>query len=221
MTCGQAGVTGTIDFQFAGANGPTIKVPISEMIWPLLQDDGTPSTFISGPNAGQEACMIGVQPASSLGQNAALLIGDTTLRSAYVVYDLYNARIGLAQTDFNSTTSNVVAFESAGAQIPSATTVTDESAVTQTASSGNGGVGASATAIQSAAGTGVPQFTGAAGPAFSSAATKVVSTGAATGTSSTKKGAGIAGPRPFAWEPVTVLGLSLGLVLMGGGMMTL
>jgi hypothetical protein len=48
------------------------------------------------------------------------------LRNAYVVYDLVNNRIGLAQSNINSTTSNVIAFSSVGAPIPSATTPVDE-----------------------------------------------------------------------------------------------
>jgi len=215
VPCPIGDVAGTIDFQFGGADGPTIKVPMSEMVYALFNNDGSQATFQNG----QPACQFGIEPASSLGQNAALLVGDTVLRSAYVVYDLANFRIGLAQTDFNSTTSNVVAFDSLGAQIPSATTVANENAVTQTAGTGN--IGPTQTAVGTAAAITSAQFTGSAGAAFSSAYTKTAATAGATGTGSGKKGAGVAGPRPFAWEAVSVLGLSLGFMLVGGGVMML
>ena len=58
------------------------------------------------------------------------LLGDTFLRSAYVVYDLANNQIGIAPTDFNSTDSNIVPFPSMSAPIPDATTAPGQSAAT-------------------------------------------------------------------------------------------
>lgn len=48
-------------------------------------------------------CQFGIEPAGE----DPILLGDTFLRSAYVVYDLANNQISIAQTDFNATTSNV------------------------------------------------------------------------------------------------------------------
>jgi hypothetical protein len=42
-----------------------------------------------------------------------LLFGDTFLRSAYVVYDIDNRQIGIAQTIFNVTSSNLIAITAA------------------------------------------------------------------------------------------------------------
>lgn len=210
--CTIGNVNGTLDFQFAGADGPVIKVPISEMVYPLFETDGSQASF----GNGDPACSFGIEPASSLGANAALLFGDTVLRSAYVVYDLANFRIGLAQTKFNSTDSNVIAFEGLNATIPSATTVTDEPAVTQMASSANVGPAAATTF----AGTNVAfptsaMFTGPAGPAFATAAT------ATTATSTSKKSGAVAGPKSFAWEQVVLIGLTLSFVVTGGGFLML
>lgn len=201
--CALGGVQGTLDFQFAGAQGPTIKVPVEEMVSPLFLKDGTQAQF----NSGEPACIFGIGPSSSLGEDAPILFGDTVLRSAYVVYDLQNFRIGLAQTKFNSTDSNIVAFESFGAQIPSATTVTDESAVTQTAASAAVAPVAAPTAGSGSFSASVLQFTGHAGPGFATA------TGSTTPTSTSKPKKGAAAPRS---NPRALLGLTVGVMLMAG-----
>ena len=213
--CTIGNVDGTLDFQFAGAEGPIIKVPVSEMVYPYFEADGSQGKFENG----KPACIFGIEPASSLGSNAALLFGDTVLRSAYVVYDLANYRIGLAPTNFNSTDSNVVAFPSLSAAIPSATTVTDESAVTQTASKGNvEGPAATTLAATSAAFATSAMFTGSAGPAFATAAT---ATSGSSSTGSSKKSGVGAGPEPFAWEQTILVGLTMGLLVTGGGFLML
>jgi hypothetical protein len=53
-----------------------------------------------------------------------MLLGDFFLRSAYVVYDLTNNRIGIAQSNLNSTTSNIVEVPAGAASIPQSTGVT-------------------------------------------------------------------------------------------------
>jgi hypothetical protein len=217
--CSTGSVSGSLDFQFAGANGPVIKVPISELVYPIYNTDGSQPKLPDG----QTVCSFGIEPASSLGSDVALLFGDTLLRSAYVVYDLYNQRIGLAPTNFDSTTSNVVAFESLGAQIPQASTVSGEIAASQTASAGNGvGETAAPTAVGGAANTASvnAQFTGKAGPAFSSAYTNT--NAAATATAGTgKKNAGEISVRPLVWQPFALVGLTVSLMAIGGGMLLL
>jgi hypothetical protein len=88
--------------------------------------NGPAPTFTSGPYSGQEACEFGIQNFTE----APFLLGDTFLRSAYVVYDLVNNEVGIAATDFNATTSNIVAFPSAGATIPSSTPAPNQESVT-------------------------------------------------------------------------------------------
>jgi len=60
-------------------------------------------------------CVLGFQP----GDDGQYIFGDTFLRSAYVVYDLVNLQIGIAEASFDPSSSNVVAFSSYGAHIPS------------------------------------------------------------------------------------------------------
>ncbi|KAI1845497.1 hypothetical protein JX266_008355 [Neoarthrinium moseri] len=129
VPCSMASSKGQFTFGFGGDNGPKISVGMDELVLSLVTSGSNP-TFRSGQYAGKEACQFGIQNFSS----DPFLLGDTFLRSAYVVYDLVNNQIGIAKTDFNSTTSNVVAFASDGAQMPSATAVANQ--VTATGSAG-------------------------------------------------------------------------------------
>ncbi|KAI0170523.1 aspartic peptidase domain-containing protein [Pestalotiopsis sp. NC0098] len=121
LPCSMGNSKGQFIFQFAGTSGPSISVGMDELVLSLVTSGSNP-TFSSGTYKGQEACQFGVQNFSS----DPFLLGDTFLRSAYVVYDLSNNQIAIAKTDFNATTSNVVAFASDGAEIPSATAVANQ-----------------------------------------------------------------------------------------------
>lgn len=90
-------------------------------------ETGRGPLYESGVFKGQEICDFGIQNYTG----DVYILGDTFLRSAYVVYDLVNNEIGIAATDFNSTESHIVAFESSGAPIPSATTAPDQSEATK------------------------------------------------------------------------------------------
>ncbi|KAH9897609.1 aspartic peptidase domain-containing protein [Xylariomycetidae sp. FL2044] len=137
LPCEMQNSGGQFTFGFAGAGGPTINITMDELVLPLTTGD--PIRFTSGPYKGQEACSFGIQNFSS----DPFLLGDTFLRSAYVVYDLENNEIGMAPTDFNATTSNIVAFASKGAPIPSATEAPGQAAVTDTSTVSSPTYGAS------------------------------------------------------------------------------
>ena len=88
---------GQVDFTFAnpitdeyGESEPlTISIPLSELVLPSLD--------AYNPNQ----CVFGIQP--DYGTEGTLLLGDTFLRSAYVLFDIDNQRISLAQTNTNPT----------------------------------------------------------------------------------------------------------------------
>ncbi|OAA55024.1 aspartic-type endopeptidase [Niveomyces insectorum RCEF 264] len=126
IPCSRASSGGLLSFGFGGPGGPTINVTMDELVLDLFQSGG--AAFSSGPYRGQQACEFGIQNSSS----DPFLLGDSFLRSAYVVYDLVNNQVALAPTDFNATSSNVVAFASSGAPIPSATTAPHQNQVTAT-----------------------------------------------------------------------------------------
>ncbi|KAK5992958.1 putative aspartic-type endopeptidase opsB [Cladobotryum mycophilum] len=115
LPCSFANSRGHFSFGFGGPNGPRINVTMDELV--LDVTNGQQPKFDIGPFKGQTICEFGI-----LNQSAPpYLLGDTFLRSAYVVYDLVNNQVGIAATDFNATKSNIVPFPSNGAPIPSAT----------------------------------------------------------------------------------------------------
>lgn len=102
VPCRYLNANATIIYGFGGPGGPTISVPMSE----LLIDNGM--IFADG----SEACALGID-AIEVSNGGIILLGDTFLRSAYVVYDLENLEIAMAQTNFNATsTSNLVMIPS-------------------------------------------------------------------------------------------------------------
>ena len=100
----------TFNFAFSSV---VIRVPVSELIFStdISKHPRLPFTDI---------CGFGIHPSPTVGRN---LLGDTFLRSAYVVYDLENNQIGLAQTSFDTRAENVVDFVKGSGVIPGATQV--------------------------------------------------------------------------------------------------
>ena len=123
VKCSLLNDVGTFTFSFGGPGGPVINVSLSEFGFPLVDRNGNAATF----QDGTEACQFGVEAAGE----APILFGDIFLRSAYVVYDLQENSIGLAQAKFNVTDSNVQAFPVSGG-IPGASTTVSAVTVTQT-----------------------------------------------------------------------------------------
>jgi hypothetical protein len=199
VPCNLAKNTGTLNYGFGGPGGPTIKVSVSDLVLPLTLTNGRSPTY----SDGQAACQLGIQAAGNL----PVLFGDTFLRSAYVVYDLDNNRIALAQTDFNATGSNIVPFASSGAPIPSASSTSNQVQVTQTASGLPRASGAG-----TATGTGVATYNPTATGLVAASGFAVSSTG--TG----KKSAAGSGPEPFVWSKVLIGGVTVALMSIGGGL---
>lgn len=125
---------GPLGFNFTS---PVINVTMAELVLDVYTTSGK-RPRLSG---GAEACLFGIAPA---GEGSSVL-GDTFLRSAYVVYDLDNDEISLAQTVFNVTSgaSDVLEIGSGDGAVPSATAVADPVAATGigAATSTEGGLG--------------------------------------------------------------------------------
>jgi hypothetical protein len=99
-----ANTTDTINFGFGLV---TIKVPYSEM---LIPQTAPPYVYL---NNGNIACQFGLTPAED---DRNFILGDTFLRSAYVVFDLDQETVAIAQTIFNTTDSNIVEIGTAGVE---------------------------------------------------------------------------------------------------------
>lgn len=103
IDCAAANSDLTLDFTFSS---PTIRVPMNELV------------LVAGYDRNQPVCILGIMPAGS----STPVLGDTFLRSAYVVYDMHTNEISLAQTNFNSTTNNILEITNSTG-VPSATAV--------------------------------------------------------------------------------------------------
>ncbi|QSZ32214.1 hypothetical protein DSL72_001786 [Monilinia vaccinii-corymbosi] len=116
----------TINYLFSSSSvSTTIKIPLSELFFPLTnpiyalrEGDNVPDLPFSG-----EACGFGIWT----GSDGNYVLGDTFLRSAYVVYDLENNQIGLAQANFedsnvssslNTGTGSIVELKAGETSIP-------------------------------------------------------------------------------------------------------
>lgn len=183
----------------SGSSTTTILVPTVEMVLDVL--DGYSSQLPHGIPFSN-VCLFGMQSSGSIATQGGssstqtqtyALLGDTFLRSAYVVYDLLSAEIGIAQANLNSTNSNIIEL-SQGAGIPSTTGVTAQQTSTGTASAEGTG-----------AGTGSSQGTGQA---------TVTTT---TTPSASKNAAAVLGPglRSSSGEGLIVVAL-VGLFTMAG-----
>ncbi|KAI9797759.1 MAG: hypothetical protein M1835_006931 [Candelina submexicana] len=162
IPCSMMNNASTLDYTFTS---PVISVPMNELVIDLgTTANGRPLTF----NDGTPACMFGIAPSGG----STNILGDTFLRSAYVVYDLNNNEISIAQTNFNATSDNVLPIGTGTKSVPSATAVANPAtavvgAVGGRAGSptGSGTLVGTATATAGAVSTNVPLgiIAGAAG----------------------------------------------------------
>ncbi|KAK0253000.1 hypothetical protein B0A54_09911 [Friedmanniomyces endolithicus] len=131
VNCNLAKSTATLDFTFSS---PTIRVAMSELV------------IVAGYDShNQPLCIIGISPVDG----GTPVLGDTFIRSAYIVYDMTNNEISIAQTRFNSTTDNILEITNTTG-VPSATAVAN--AVTSVAvSSGGARIGSGPTSVTSSA----------------------------------------------------------------------
>ena len=149
-SCDLANENITLDFTFTS---PKISIPISELLLsvesveetrenPNSSENGEGSDGFGGSD--ENICLFGIAPS----QGSTSVLGDTFLRSAYVVYDLANDEISLAQTDFNSTTSHVLEIGTGTAGVPDATPVASaiEASVSQSGGARIAGVSGTVTA---------------------------------------------------------------------------
>ncbi|MCJ1243329.1 hypothetical protein MMC30_000526 [Trapelia coarctata] len=104
--CSLASSSSTIDFRFLGK---TINVPIREFV-------RQPSALDPLPDGETGACKFDLRPTGY--PPGAFVLSDSFLRSAYVVFDLNNNQIALAQTVFDATGSNILEIVNGTDRIP-------------------------------------------------------------------------------------------------------
>lgn len=94
-------------FQLGGADGPSMAVPLSAII----------DSKVLGTVDGTNFCLLSVGP-SLEGQT---ILGDSFLRSFYVVYDITNNQVAIATAVLNSTGTSSITNIPTGTSIPGAT----------------------------------------------------------------------------------------------------
>ncbi|KAM0356165.1 hypothetical protein ACHAPU_000560 [Fusarium lateritium] len=110
----------TFDFKF---EGKTIAVPMKEMVINAFeeQQDIFKDPLVASLFDGWDGvCMFGISPISKYGVSSGTLtlLGDTFLRSAYVVYDLTNEQLGIAAANHRSNDSDIVELKKGDTKLP-------------------------------------------------------------------------------------------------------
>jgi len=157
------------------------------------------------------------------------------LRSAYVVYDLKNNVIAVAQTNFNSTTSSIVEFSAGETGIPLVSGVASSAQVTETATgkalvggsktssgagktstSSSGSTTASATGLSSGSSGGGSSSSGSGSGSRATGSAGSIRTGSSTTSTATSKAAGVRTVPAFDLSALMVLCGSAALAVLGG-----
>ncbi|KAF4972498.1 hypothetical protein FZEAL_9578 [Fusarium zealandicum] len=108
VPCDLADETGNLTFRFS--DPAEITVPLSELVLDLTDINGRQMSF----DNGEPACMFGIAPAPS----KTYILGDTFLRSAYVVFDMGNNEVSLAQSNFDASGSDIVEIGAGDGAVP-------------------------------------------------------------------------------------------------------
>ncbi|RAH59685.1 yapsin [Aspergillus piperis CBS 112811] len=136
-----------VTYSFSGA---TVTVSMSELIIPATE-----------PGWPDNTCVLGLVPS----QPGVNLLGDTFLRSAYVVYDLENNEISLANTNFNPGDDDILEIGTGTSAVPGATPV--PSAVSSATGNGLISTGTAVPTLSGVTITATATETGATGTASS------------------------------------------------------
>lgn len=126
-----------LSYQFGGPNGPSINVPLKEVIFDIPESY---QVYFNLP--WETTCYLAIMPS---GEDTHYLLGDSFLRSAYVVYDIDNNELSIANTNFEAVEEDIIEITS-GSTIPEATGVASQVTVTAD-EEGLGGVGLRTSAL--------------------------------------------------------------------------
>lgn len=106
VPCSVADASAKMTFHF---DAPArISVPMNELVLNVI-DNG-------GASQGESLCLFGISPTGG----SSAVLGDTFLRSAYVVFDMENNEISLAQSRHNPNGRDIVEIGSGGDAVPNA-----------------------------------------------------------------------------------------------------
>ena len=185
VPCSYQHANASLVYQFGGSSGPKINVPFSE----LVNADGQPANFPDGtPQCSFNAFS---NEAAGAASGAGIILGDSFLRSAYLVYDLSNNQVAIAQAALNATsTSNIVDIPSgtsipgvsstASLMVPSSTLATASSAAAGPVGGASSAVASGSAASSANANPTSPSFALGSGASATSAAASASSSGSSS-----------------------------------------
>lgn len=161
-----------LEFTFKINNTATLMIPADELVL-----DEFDQTAIPDDVPFDKTCLFGIQSigdtdaesggggpiggGSSQTSSVYAILGDTFLRSAYVVYDMSNLEIGLAQANLNSTATNVQELSASASSLSAYSGVASSSSSSGTSSST--GTSSTSTGASESSGTQSSSSGGAAG----------------------------------------------------------
>ncbi|TVY31617.1 putative aspartic-type endopeptidase, partial [Lachnellula occidentalis] len=172
----------TINYGFGGPSGLSIAIPIHELVFDIQDFLANPHTKL--PTLPfSKPCGFGIYDG---GHTGPYLLGDTFVRSAYVVYDLEANVIAMAQTNFNSSSSCVVEFQANATGMPMVSGIPTVMKLAEVGSENNGGGNEtdSVTGIVATDTVGVLTGSTSVPPKTTAAATTVTMTSARSSTTS-------------------------------------
>ncbi|KAI1874139.1 uncharacterized protein JN550_002718 [Neoarthrinium moseri] len=111
------GKSGSLNFVFGNSTVSTeIQVPLYDLAVPYMYTDGTYKL----DSNGNKMCMLGVEESSKSSKHS---IGDTFLRSAYVVFDMDERQVSIAKLKHDASGSEIVELGADGksTKIPTST----------------------------------------------------------------------------------------------------
>ncbi|GAM86321.1 hypothetical protein ANO11243_043350 [Dothideomycetidae sp. 11243] len=191
LPCSHQNDNFVLSVEFGGSI--TIQVPVKELIVPLYFANNN-SAIPDGQ--GQQLCTIMIVPdvgGQQMQEQGFLTLGDAILRSMYVVFDLDNGQLSLAQANTNPGTSNVKVVPAGANGVASA--VGSSAVVTAAANTAKNG-----------------RVTGTVAGASSSTAT-------GKGSASSSKGAASSLQMPVSTGIFAVLALWVGSAALGFGLL--
>ncbi|KAI1615080.1 aspartic peptidase domain-containing protein [Exophiala viscosa] len=174
VPCDMPAGNATISFQFGGSEGIEMAIPLSTFISPDAS-----SQLADGTNL----CILALQAAST---PYDIILGDSFLRSFYVVYDVANDQVAIATAALNATATGSVTAIPSGTSIPGASSTANLAVPTiANISTWTPTTTAIATASLAATFTDLPSVTAAAtGATTGGASTSASASGTSSGTSS-------------------------------------
>ena len=106
----------SVDFTFGSPDGLVIRWPLSSIIEPFdISTNG--SADYSFYNDGNETCKFMIGVTGQGGGADQIVLGDSFLRSTYVVFDATNSQVAVAQAAVSPTSGSVTPIP-AGTEIP-------------------------------------------------------------------------------------------------------